>query len=79
MTWTDNNTCPVCEGTAKEALPKMGDFTEVICDHCGRFRITDSAVATFAHQEPTTKMAVLERARAIAEETGEFPLINTRL
>lgn len=32
MTWAYINKCPVCDEPTQEALPKMGDATEVICD-----------------------------------------------
>ncbi|WP_017993928.1 hypothetical protein [Rhizobium leguminosarum] len=79
MTWTNNNTCPVCEGTTKEALPKMGDTTEVICDTCGRYRITDSAKEEFRHKEQDERYAILERAKGIAATKGGMTAITTGL
>jgi len=79
MNWTLNNKCPVCDESTKEALPKLGDTTEVICDTCGRYRITDSAKEEFRHKEQDERHAILERAKGIAATKGGMTTITTGL
>lgn len=50
MDWSTDN-CPICNAAVKEALPRMGDFAEFICDACGRFRIPGTALETARHED----------------------------
>lgn len=76
--WSENNVCPVCEQAAQEAMPKMGDNTEVICKDCGRFRITDSAKEEFRHKAISEKREILTSAKNGADQRGEpIPMITT--
>lgn len=79
MNWTNDN-CPICELPAEEALPRMGDFAEFICDDCGRYRITGTALETIRTKDITNRRALLERAKAIAAAEGKhIPEINSYL
>lgn len=78
MNWTNDN-CPVCDKPAKEALPRMGDFAEIICDDCGRYRITGTALETIRASNVPNRQAILDRAKAIAAEGNEMPTINSYL
>lgn len=50
MDWSNDN-CPVCRGPAREALPRMGDYAEIICDDCGRYRISGSSLESMRHED----------------------------
>jgi hypothetical protein len=78
MDWSNDN-CPVCNGAAREALPRMDDTAEIICDDCGRYRITGTATETIRHKEPGHRASILERAKAIAAEDGGMPLITSSM
>jgi len=75
MDWSNDN-CPVCDNAAKEALPRMGDFAEIICDDCGRYRVTGSAleVIRFASHEDRTR--ALRRAKKHADREGGMAKIT---
>lgn len=74
MDWSNEN-CPICRGPAREALPRIGDFAEIICDACGRFRISGSSMAVMQHEDdPKKRRAVLERA--IQESGDKMPFIK---
>lgn len=71
--------CPICKGVAKEALPRIGDFAEFICDVCGRFRITGTALETARHEDnPEIRIAALDRAHARAAAVKSIPQITSR-
>ncbi len=57
----------------------MGDNAEFICDDCGRYRITGTALETIRSLDVPDRKALLERAKAIAAETGEMPKITSYL
>lgn len=80
MRW-GNYSCPVCNEVAKEALPRLGDFVEIVCEtHCGRYRITGTAMGTIRYQEPKVRRALLESAKAVASaDNREVPIITSYL
>ena len=76
MDWSNDN-CPVCNDAAIEALPRMGDFAEIICDNCGRYRITVTAMETIRHKDPDLRHSLLQQAKAAAAENREIPMITS--
>jgi hypothetical protein len=80
MSWAKYN-CPVCNEVAKEALPRMGDFVEIVCEaNCGRYRITGTAMGTIRYQEPKVRRSLLESAKAVASaDNREVPIITSYL
>lgn len=74
MDWSNDN-CPVCNGQAKEALPRMGDFAEIICKDCGRYRISGSALEVIRYEPADTRSRALMRAAKRGERDGVMPKI----
>lgn len=63
MNWI-NETCPICRNQAKEALPRMGDFLELACDECGRFRVSRSSQEELMHvDDRSIRDAALAKAK----------------
>lgn len=75
MNWTNDN-CPVSNEPAQEALPRMGDFAEIICPSCGRFRISGTALEMIRNRDPDGRERALAEAKRRAPE-GEIPLITS--
>jgi hypothetical protein len=73
MDWS-NDDCPVSNEPAREALPRIGDFAEMICPTCGRFRISRSSLETIRHYEADDRLAFLEKAKREAQG-GAIPFI----
>jgi hypothetical protein len=78
MDWSNDN-CPVSNEHVREALPRNADFAEFICETCGRFRITGSAMAEIRHKDRPEREALLAKAKARAEKDGSIPMIDTYL
>lgn len=74
MDWS-NDTCPVCRRDAREALPRIGDFAEIICDDCGRYRISGSSLEAMRHEDDydTRRAALLIAANNAG---GAMPFIK---
>lgn len=75
MDWS-NDTCPVCNNGGREALPRMGDFAEFICDGCGRYRVTGTALEIIRHEEPQTRRAALDKAIERSSRDRSIPKIT---
>lgn len=74
MDWSNDN-CPVCRNSAREALPRLGDFAEIICDNCGRFRISGSSQQAMLFEDNAqTRRNALEAATRTADD-GAIPFI----
>ncbi len=74
MDWS-NDSCPVCRQDAREALPRMGDFAEIICDDCGRYRISGSSLEVMRHEDDAdVRKAALRHAVQSAD--GHMPFIK---
>lgn len=72
MDWS-NDDCPVCRQGAREAVPRMGDFAEIICQECGRFRISRSSLEVMRHEDnPETRKEALLAAKKNAGEAMPF-------
>jgi hypothetical protein len=72
---TETRPCPVC-GRRSEHEQTTGDFTEIDCPDCGRFRISGTALQIFRDfEDQDEKRAALEAAK---RETapGELPFIR---
>jgi Zn ribbon nucleic-acid-binding protein len=76
MNWTPDYTCPICELQATQQLPRMGDFDEVNCPHCGRYRINDTAKEMAKSRTPEERQRALENAQSAA--IGKIPVIGSR-
>ncbi len=67
MDWS-NDTCPVCRQQGREALPRIGDFAEFICDDCGRYRISGSSMELMRHEDDyEARRAALDQAISTAD------------
>ncbi|MGR8923850.1 hypothetical protein ACU8MB_08885 [Rhizobium leguminosarum] len=56
----------------------MGDFAEFICDDCGRFRITGTALeAARLEQDQAVRRAALEKAKQQAAKDKSIPKITS--
>ena len=76
MDWSNDN-CPVCRGSAREALPRMGDFAEIICDSCGRYRISGTAIEVMRHDDDDARRTrILEQAKLDAND-GAIPFVQS--
>jgi CRISPR/Cas system-associated protein Cas10 (large subunit of type III CRISPR-Cas system) len=75
MSWSDE-TCPVCRRRAKEALPRTGDYAEMICDDCGQYRINGSQLETIRGAGSEVRLNALVRAKERADRQGGMPTIN---
>lgn len=76
MDWSNDN-CPVCRQQAREALPRMGDFAEIICEDCGRYRISGSSLKAMRHEDdPAVRMAALGEAKRVGRAAGAMPFIK---
>ncbi|WP_146097152.1 hypothetical protein [Brucella oryzae] len=74
MDWS-NDSCPVCRQDAREALPRMGDFAEIICDDCGRYRISGSSLEVMRHEDDADiRKSALQHA--ITDAGGNMPFIK---
>jgi hypothetical protein len=69
MSWQDKQVCPVCEAPCKEALPTMGDYREMICEECGRYRITRTAEVTFKELGVAERKEKLSAAKTASSGT----------
>lgn len=76
MNWS-NDKCPVCNNTAREALPRMGDFAEFICDDCGRYRVSGTVLEIFRHKDKATRQSSLEVAKRRVEAGDKIPMITS--
>ena len=74
MDWS-NDSCPVCRQDAREALPRMGDFAEIICDDCGRYRISGSSLEVMRHEDDADIRKSALR-HAIRDAGGNMPFIK---
>ncbi|RWG20150.1 MAG: hypothetical protein EOQ55_12600 [Mesorhizobium sp.] len=74
LDWS-NDSCPVSNEPAKEALPRMGDFAEFICDTCGRFRISLSSLKEIRLHDAPSRQGFLESAKRAAPK-GSIPFIK---
>lgn len=74
MSWTYGNKCPVTDEECQEALPRQGDYRELICPTCGRFRISGTSFETIKKYSPDEKVAFLHKAMADAQD-GTIPYI----
>lgn len=41
MNWADHH-CLICQSTSVEVAEPLGDFVEIVCDDCGRYRVSGS-------------------------------------
>lgn len=72
MDWSNDN-CPVCRQGAREALPRMVDFAEIICEECGRYRISGSSLEVMRHEDDSDlRRAALDKAINSAGEDIPF-------
>lgn len=74
MNWTLDR-CPISDEAAQEALPRVGDFVEIICQSCGRFRISGSALETARHLDKKHKLEILNEAKRVTRD-GKIPYIQ---
>jgi len=74
MDWS-NDSCPICNGQAKEALPRMGDLAEILCSECGRYRVSGTALEVIRHEDRQTRDAALAAAKARAVTDKNIPKI----
>jgi hypothetical protein len=68
--------CPVCRGKAENLTPNTLDGVVVGCGHCGRYRVTGTALHDLMHLALDRRIAALEAAKADAR--GAWPMINAR-
>lgn len=76
MGWQFEGKCAVTGERVEEALPRMGDFVELISPSLGRYRITGSAAEKFDELTPEQRMSAFNRAKESAEP-GMMPQITT--
>ena len=74
MNWSADR-CPISDEAAEEALPRVGDFVEIICQSCGRFRVSGSAMEALRHLEKQHKLEILNEAKRVTR-AGEIPYIQ---
>ncbi|MGZ2475508.1 hypothetical protein ACVI1N_003799 [Sinorhizobium medicae] len=61
---------------AQEALPRLGDFVEITCPTCGRFRITGTALEMIRGRDLDGRQFALTQAKRKAPE-GKIPVIDS--
>ncbi|GEC42306.1 hypothetical protein EME01_63780 [Sinorhizobium meliloti] len=61
---------------AQEALPRLGDFAEITCPTCGRFRITRTALEMIRGRDLDGRQFALTQAKRKALE-GKIPVIDS--
>ncbi|WP_457812052.1 hypothetical protein [Sinorhizobium meliloti] len=71
-----NGDCPVSNEPAQEALPRLGDFVEITCPTCGRFRITRTALEMIRGRDLDGRQFALTQAKRKALE-GKIPVIDS--
>jgi hypothetical protein len=76
MTWQNDTRCLISGDKAQEALPREGDFHEIISQSHGRYRVSHSAVLGLAALDQDSRVRALARARAVTKQ-GDIPLITT--
>jgi transcription elongation factor Elf1 len=54
--------CLVCGRERAEVQQKVGDFSEIVCQSCGHYRITDTAAAAMHALQPAERFAHLQAA-----------------
>lgn len=72
---TEAAACPICEARADLTRPNEGDYKTVSCWHCGSFKISGSAEATFKVLSLDARRAHLTEAKAHAPP-GEVPEVK---
>jgi hypothetical protein len=71
-----NDRCPVSNEAVQQAPPRVGDFAEIICPTCGRFRVSQSSLHQLAQMPTELSLNALSKAKKRAEIEGhEVPHI----
>jgi hypothetical protein len=66
--------CPVCLGPA-EADDRLGDYETVSCEHCGQFRISETAIALAKARSFGERLNMLHVARRRVLGPGDLPFV----
>lgn len=72
-----NATCPVTDEPAREMEQRLGDNVEFVCQSCGHFRVTGSALMAMRRFPISVRQRALSRATDRAARDGSMPTIRT--
>ena len=67
--------CPI-SGDPVETLPTTGDYIELDCPTCGRFRISGSALEAMTELSRQEKEAFLSKAKSDAQGGDGIPFFR---
>lgn len=76
MTWQNEAVCLISGERAEEALPREGDFQEIISPTYGRYRVANSVIPELAELDQMERIRILSHARAAAKG-GDIPIITS--
>ncbi|WP_152045489.1 hypothetical protein [Aureimonas psammosilenae] len=76
MSWQNEAKCLITGEPAQQALPRMGDYDEIISPSLGRYRVARSAIPQLQKLSQENRMRALDHARRAAVE-GNIPMITT--
>ena len=71
----NTNICPI-SGDPAQSLPTTGDYIELDCPTCGRFRISGSALKSMTELSRQEKEALLSKAKRDAQGGDGNPFIR---
>lgn len=71
--------CPVCgRDDAREFREPTGDFLDIECPRCGKYRITGTAIAMIGARPDHDRMMVSAYVRHSGIESAELPVVSSQ-